>query len=731
MKKITVLFMLFLVFTFQGYSQFNESFEDGIPATWTIINEGDANTWEISGIDYPIEAHTGELVAKISYSVDAHDDYLITQQFTVTAGVSDRLTVWVKDVMNFIYPEPFDILLSNTGNSAAAFTTTVAAQVSPSDYNWHKYTYNLSAYAGQTIYIAFHSTTENMYEVQLDDVIVDAWPTVPPGCITNPISTINPACGNFASTISWDLSTDADGYYLTVGTTSGGTDIVNNQDVGLNTTYVLDDQIENTTYYWKAVPYNVVGLANGCPINNYTTAVNACYCIPNPQSTDGSGITNVTIGTINNTTVNEDGNYGDYSALSTTVYQGLYTPFWITYETAGYTYDTKIWIDWNNDNDFDDAEEEVYNGVSGTNDPTTLSGSFVIPVTAALGNHRMRIGGQDSGPVTPCYNGYYGTFEDYTVNVAVATCSQPVATTAVTFDCPNNQFFIQVNVTNLGSGTPSITDGTATWPVTAVGNMQVGPFPFGTPVTLTLQHGSNAICNIPLGTTFYSECPPVNDECINAIALTPGTFYSNIVDGSNSGATDSQPPSTSCYGYWGGDVWYSVVVPASGSITIETGNLATGDESTFDSVISIYSGTCGALTYIDCNDQGVGVGDFSLLTLIDQIPGSTLYINVFEYFNDNVTSFGIAAYDASLNSTSFDASGLSVYPNPVKDVLNLSYTSDISTVTIVNLLGQEMLKKNIHAAQSQIDLSDLANGTYLVKIEVGDLIKTMKIIKSN
>ena len=726
MKKTALLLTFFFAFAFQGYSQFNESFEGGIPATWTVSNGGDTNTWEASPNG---NSHTGATVVKISYSQDAHDDYLITPQFTVTAGVSNRISLWARNLTD-TYPEPFDILISNSGNAAANFTAAIAT-VSPPDVGWVKYEYNLNAYVGQTVYIAFHSTTTNMDEVYLDDVMVDALPTVPPGCIINPVATINTSCGNFATTISWDSLAEANGYLLTIGTTPGGTDIVNNQDLGTATSYVLNEQTMNTTYYWKVIPYNVVGSAIGCTENMYTTAAVGCYCVPAPQSVDGIGITNVLMEGLDNTTIDEAGNYGDYTAMSATVYQGLQAPFAITYET-GYTYETKIWVDWNNDYDFNDAGEEVFNGISESDNPTTLSGTFMVPAAATLGSHRMRIGGQDSGPVTVCYDGFYGSFEDYTLNVSVANCSAPVATTAVTFDCANNQFFVQVNVTNLGSGTPAITNGTTTWPVTVVGNVQVGPFPFAAPVSLTLLHGSNAVCNIPLGTLNYDGCPPTNDNCSNAIAITAGSAYtSNVTDGTNVFATASPAPAILCNGSAGGEIWFSVVVPASGNLTIETGNTSADVDTGLDTVIAIYSGSCGALTYVDCDDDGADTGSYSKKALTGLTPGTTLYISVFEYMNDNEGAFGIAVHDASLSSASFDMSGLSVYPNPVKDVLNLSYTSDITSITIMNLLGQEMLKKNIHATQSKVDLSEFPNGTYLVKMEVGDLVKTLKIIKTN
>ena len=731
MKKITLLLTSFLAFAYHGYAQFSDSFEAGILSTWTVINGGDANEWEAWEDDtLPISAHTGSHIVRISYSSDAHDDYLITPQFTVTAA-SNQLSLWGSNLSD-TYPENFDILISTTGTSPANFAGIVATGVTPPTQTWQKYTYNLNAYVGQTVYIAFHSTTTNMNELYLDDITVNAVPLAPPACITNPVSTINPTCGNFASSIAWDASTDADGYYLTIGTTPGGTDIVNSQDVGLSTTYTLNNQTPNTTYYWKAVPYNIIGPSIGCPVNSFTTAAAPCYCAPNPSSVDGSGITNVTMGTINNTTTTETNNYGDYSAMITNAYQGLSFPIAITYET-GYTYETKIWIDWNNDYDFEDAGEEVYSGTSSSDIPTTLTVPYIIPASAPLGQHRIRIGGQDSGPVIPCYNESYGSFEDYTINVAVATCTPPAATKTVTFDCPNNQFFVQANITALGSGTPSITDGTTTWPVTATGNMQIGPFPFGTPVTLTLQHGSNAVCNIPMGTISYEACPPTNDDCSNAIALIPGANYlDHIANGSNAAATSSSEASTTCFGFFGGDIWYSVVVPPSGNITIETGDTTTGGAPAFDSVISIYSGTCGSLTHIDCDDDGADTGGYSLKALTGLTPGSTLYIRVFEYFNDNVAEFGISAYDASLSTPDFtNAPALSSYPNPVKDVLNLSYSSTISKIAIYNLLGQEVLRQDINATQSQVDVSKLANGTYLVKAEADGLQKTLKIVKSN
>ncbi|MBK9629317.1 MAG: hypothetical protein IPO56_16930 [Flavobacteriales bacterium] len=136
------------------------------------------------------------------------------------------------------------------------------------------------------------------------------------------------------------------------------------------------------------------------------------------------------------------------------VTQGTTVPVDITYQT-GYDYATKIWIDWNDDKDFLDVGEEVYSGLSAAPNPTTLNASFAVGMNP-LGNHRMRIGGADVGPPTPCYTGSYGTFEDYTVNVvANSACTgtpAPGATTGPTTVCDGDNFNLGLTASTSGSG---------------------------------------------------------------------------------------------------------------------------------------------------------------------------------------------------------------------------------------------------------------------------------------
>ena len=82
-----------------------------------------------------------------------------------------------------------------------------------------------------------------------------------------------------------------------------------------------------------------------------------------------------------------------------------------------------------------------------------------------------------------------------------------------------------------------------------------------------------------------------------------------------------------------------------------------------------------------------------------------------------------------LSTDTFDTANFSYYPNPVTDVLTLSYSNIISEVVVYNLLGQQVMTAQPNATQTQMDLSGLTNGTYMVKVTSEEIVKTIKVIK--
>ncbi len=81
----------------------------------------------------------------------------------------------------------------------------------------------------------------------------------------------------------------------------------------------------------------------------------------------------------------------------------------------------------------------------------------------------------------------------------------------------------------------------------------------------------------------------------------------------------------------------------------------------------------------------------------------------------------------TLSSSDFSQNNLEValYPNPVRDILNIETVLDIQSVEIYNIQGQKVLYSN----QKQINVSDLAAGMYMVRIQDADNnIATKKVI---
>ncbi|MGH2666679.1 choice-of-anchor J domain-containing protein [Flavobacterium sp.] len=629
MKKITFKLLMFFLLLVSGVmnAQFSQGFETGIPGTWTVINGGDANTFTATTPGTGT-AHAGTNVARLNYSATAHDDYLITQQFTVTAGLTDQISLWYKHRSN-TYPEVFSVLLSNTGTATTDFTATIAAVVTPTTA-WQQATYNLSAYVGQTVYIAFRSTTTDQWELYLDDIVVDS---VPVPCVGTPTAgTVTPVLQNLCSgttpanlvaagyssgvtglTFQWEESDD-----------NGGADAWANAvgGAGATTATYTPPAFAGATIYYRL---NVTCTNSALSSQTASVAVSP----PGNPSVQSSALAAVP--------------YSNSSALNWVVGNG--------------------------------SRRVVYLSDSATfTDPVNGNAAALVANTVYAGSGQQIV--------------YDGT-----------------GTT--------------VTVTGL---TPATTYYAKVYEYLRCG---AGPYDFYYNVIT----GTNIV-------TLVTLTPPANDDCAAAIALTPGgTFGDQDITGTVYTATKTAGITPSCQANVTADVWYTVVVPASGTLTIEAQVGATN--SMADSVLAAFTGTCGALTQVGCDDDSGPAGPnnlMSLLSLTGRTPGELLYIGLWKYDSavlpaTTTGEFTISAYDASLSTASFDTNGFLAYPNPVKDMLNLSYSKEISSVSVHNLLGQTVMTKTLNSAQSQLDFSSLSSGTYLVKVIVDNLVKTIKVVK--
>jgi Secretion system C-terminal sorting domain len=95
----------------------------------------------------------------------------------------------------------------------------------------------------------------------------------------------------------------------------------------------------------------------------------------------------------------------------------------------------------------------------------------------------------------------------------------------------------------------------------------------------------------------------------------------------------------------------------------------------------------------------------------------------------NVNRSRIVRAGGALATDTFSSVNFKSFPNPVKDVLNLSYDKNITNVAVINLLGQEVLSSKLNTQEAKIDMSGLAAGAYMVKVTADNEVKTIKVIK--
>ncbi len=178
--------LLVVFFFWCGYpaaAQFSESFEgNDIPSGWTVINAGSDNTWEIVAGTTPARAQHGSKMVYIASNIyTAHNDYLITPAITVTAGVNDYLSFYARNA-SFNSGDRINVKVSTSGTAASNFTTTLAGALIPPNV-WTQYGYDLSAYAGQTIYLAIQDIAPGGgATLYLDNVVNGPKSPPPAGC---------------------------------------------------------------------------------------------------------------------------------------------------------------------------------------------------------------------------------------------------------------------------------------------------------------------------------------------------------------------------------------------------------------------------------------------------------------------------------------------------------------------------------------------------------------------
>ena len=123
-------------------------------------------------------------------------------------------------------------------------------------------------------------------------------------------------------------------------------------------------------------------------------------------------------------------------------------------------------------------------------------------------------------------------------------------------------------------------------------------------------------------------------------------------------------------------------------------------------------------------------------------------INTLVTSNSGIIYYRIKQYDRSgqfvyseirnIKISGFKGFGVTVFPNPVKDIatVNIDLTSSGTiSIFITDVAGKEIQKVAVEGAAGgntkKVDMSKLASGSYLFKVQSGSDIRTVPVIKGN
>ncbi len=152
-----------------GWAQYNQ---DGLTPSSTFSSLMGIKGWAgLSGSQLNLTEPGNVMLSMSSYTpAGTSNDWLVTPAITIPlTGFSLQYDVMSGSTTDL---ESYEIYISTTGNTVADFTSPSIYNESTTPVDLTNRTINLSAYSGQTIYIAFRNNSTNKRFMIIDNVIV-------------------------------------------------------------------------------------------------------------------------------------------------------------------------------------------------------------------------------------------------------------------------------------------------------------------------------------------------------------------------------------------------------------------------------------------------------------------------------------------------------------------------------------------------------------------------------
>jgi len=247
---------------------------------------------------------------------------------------------------------------------------------------------------------------------------------------------------------------------------------------------------------------------------DYITVSVKPYCASQGTTYSLEWIAGVEVDTMNNPS--GSAGYTDFTSITCDLTAGSTVNVALTpgFSSTVYTEYWRIWIDYNDDHDFDDAGEEVFSGVGSS----TVTGSFTVASGIDIVS-RMRVSMKYAGYPTPCETFTYGEVEDYTVDITDGGCPIPAAdfsASATTITEGDS-----VTFTDLSTNNPDAWDWTFAGGTPGTSALQNPTVTYNTPGTYTVTLIASNACGSDTNTKVdYITVNPISTTEIYVYDIT-------------------------------------------------------------------------------------------------------------------------------------------------------------------------------------------------------------------
>ena len=135
------------------------------------------------------------------------------------------------------------------------------------------------------------------------------------------------------------------------------------------------------------------------------------------------------------------------------------------------------------------------------------------------------------------------------------------------------------------------------------------------------------------------------------------------------------------------------------------------------------------LPFDDATNDGYVV--FKIITLPTLTTNSVIEntADIFFDYNFPITTNTASSIFSNLETAGFDATKVSVSPNPTRNSVLVKSVSKINSIAIFDIQGRQLQTKLVHGFETSIDVSHLQLGNYLLKISTENGVINHKIIK--